>query len=42
MLLHDSDFLEEKIFKSMLNDCQELIKMLISIIKSSKENHKKQ
>jgi four helix bundle protein len=40
MLLHDSDFLEEKIFKSMLNDCQELIKMLISIIKSSKENHK--
>jgi four helix bundle protein len=39
MLLHDSDFVEEKVFKSIVNDCQELIKMLISIIKTSKGNN---
>jgi four helix bundle protein len=38
MLLHDSGFLEEKSFHSIVIDCQELIKMLISIIKSSKIN----
>jgi four helix bundle protein len=36
MLLHDSEFLDDKSFKSILYDCQELIKMLISIIKTSK------
>ena len=36
MLLHDSGFLDEKSFKSIVSDCQELIKMLISIIESSK------
>lgn len=41
MLLHDSDFLEEKVFKSIVNDCQDLIKMLISIIKTSKSNNLK-
>ncbi len=41
MLLHDSDFLEEKVFKSIVNDCQDLIKMLISIIKTSKGNNLK-
>jgi four helix bundle protein len=40
MLLHDSGFLDEKSFKSIVSDCQELIKMLISIIKSSKDNIK--
>ena len=37
LLLHDSDFLDDNSFKSILSDCQELIKMLISIIKSSKK-----
>lgn len=37
MLLHDSDFLDENSVKSIVADCQELIKMLISIIKSSKK-----
>jgi TIGR02436 family protein len=41
MLLHDSDLLGEKAFQSILADCQELIKMLISIIKTLKENNKK-
>ena len=41
MLLHDSEFFDEKSFKSIILDCQELIKMLVSIIKSSKENSKK-
>jgi four helix bundle protein len=38
MLLHDTDYLDEKSFKSIVSDCQELIKMLISIIKTSKGN----
>lgn len=41
MLLHDSEFFDEKSFQSIISDCQELIKMLVSIIKSSKENSKK-
>jgi four helix bundle protein len=40
MLLHDSEFFDEKSFQSIISDCQELIKMLISIIKSSKCNNK--
>jgi len=36
MLLHDTDYVDEKSFKSIASDCQELIKMLISIIKTSK------
>jgi len=42
MLLHDSEFFNDKSFESIILDCQELIKMLISIIKSSKINIKKQ
>jgi len=41
MLLHDSDFFDDKSFSSIVADCQELIKMLISIIKTSKDNNKK-
>ena len=41
MLLHDSDFFDKKSFSSIVVDCQELIKMLVSIIKSSKGNNKK-
>jgi len=37
MLLHDTEYLDEKLFNSIASDCQELIKMLISIIKTSKK-----
>lgn len=40
MLLHDSEFFDKKSFSSIVVDCQELIKMLVSIIKSSKTNNK--
>ena len=38
MLLHDSDYLESKVFESVVEDCREIIKLLISIIKTSKKN----
>jgi four helix bundle protein len=41
MLLHDTEYIDDKAFTSISVDCQELIKMLISIIKSSKDNNKK-
>jgi len=41
MFLHDSDFFDEKFFSSIVADCQELIKILISIIKTSKDNNQK-
>lgn len=37
MLLHDTDYLQEKSFQSIIIDCRELIKILVSIIKSSKK-----
>jgi len=37
MLLHDTEYLDEKSFNSIVSYCQELIKMLISIIKTSKK-----
>ncbi|MDL2315292.1 four helix bundle protein [Bacteroidales bacterium OttesenSCG-928-C19] len=41
MLLKDSDFLSEKEFISIHIDCAELIKLLISIVKTTKQNLKK-
>ncbi len=37
-LLQDTQYLEEKISTSLINDCEELIKLLISIIKTTKNN----
>ena len=37
-LLRDTEFLTEKEAESLLTDCSELIKLLVSILKSSKEN----
>jgi four helix bundle protein len=37
MLLKDSEFIDEKSFKSIHKDCSELIKLLASIVKTSKE-----
>jgi four helix bundle protein len=41
MLLKDSEYVDEKTFVSIYNDCEELIKMLVSIVKTSKENYAK-
>jgi four helix bundle protein len=41
MHLHDSDYFDDNSFSSIVADCQELIKMLISIIKTSKHNNAK-
>ena len=39
MLLKDSDYIDEKSFTSIQKDCVEVIKLLISIVKTSKEKH---
>ena len=39
MLLKDSAYIDETNFKSIHNDCTEVIKLLISIVKTSKENY---
>jgi len=36
-LLKENDNIEEKVFLSMIDDCQELLKLLISIINTSKK-----
>ncbi len=38
MLLKDSEYIDEKIFTSMHADISELIKLLASILKTSKQN----
>jgi four helix bundle protein len=39
MLLKDSDYIDKKSFLSIHKDCAELVKMLITIVKTTKENH---
>lgn len=41
MLLKDSDYIDEKSFNSIHTDSVELIKLLSSIVKSTKETLKK-
>ena len=38
-LLHDTGFLDEKGFESMANDCNEVMALLISFIKTIKKNN---
>ena len=38
-LLHDSDYINTESFNSIHDDCLEILKLLISIIKSSKARH---
>ncbi|MDR1454078.1 MAG: four helix bundle protein [Tannerella sp.] len=38
MLLKDSNYIDEKSFTSVHQDCSELIKMLASIVKTTKNN----
>ena len=35
-LLHDTDYIEEKLFNSLLQDCDELISLLVSSVKTLK------
>ena len=39
MLLKDSDYIDEKTFISIHNDCDEVIRLLVSIVKTSKQKH---
>ncbi len=36
-LLYETDFINEKLFKSIYSDCQEIIKILVSITKTQKQ-----
>jgi four helix bundle protein len=40
-LLNKSNYLDQKIFNSIYVDCTELLKLLTSIIKTSKQNNEK-
>ncbi len=41
MLLKDSEYIGEEGFQSIVKDCQELLRLLISSIKTAKQNSKK-
>jgi four helix bundle protein len=36
-LLHETKYIDDKLFQSLLNDCKEIIAILVSIIKKLKE-----
>lgn len=40
-LLHDTDYIDQYAFESMLNDCNELIALLVSSIKTTKQRNNK-
>ena len=40
LLLKESDYIEDEVFLSIINDCQELLKLLISTINTSKKKPK--
>ncbi|MDE1191126.1 MAG: four helix bundle protein [Arachidicoccus sp.] len=40
-LLNQSGYLEQKLFESLYIDCKEMLKLLTSIIKTSKQNNGK-
>ena len=37
-LLHDTNYLTESQFDSLIVDCDEIVKLLVSIVKTTKEN----
>jgi four helix bundle protein len=39
MLLKDSDYIDKQSFESIHKDCAEVVKLLISIVKTTKENY---
>ena len=36
-ILKDTGYIDEKLFESLLNDCQEILKLLVSSIKTAKQ-----
>lgn len=38
-ILKDTNYIDEILFKSLLNDCCELLKLLIASIKTAKQNN---
>ena len=40
-LLHDTGYIDDNAFESMLNDCNELIALLVSSIKTTKQRNNK-
>ena len=40
-ILHDTEYIEQSAYDSMQNDCNELIALLVSSIKTIKERNKK-
>ena len=36
--LKDTEYIDEKLFQSLLNDCKELLRLLIATIKTTKLN----
>ena len=38
MVLKETDYLSEKEYESIIEDCRELIKLTVSIVKTSKQN----
>jgi four helix bundle protein len=41
MLLKDSEYIDSKSFTSIVEDCREIVRLLISIVKTTKEIHAK-
>lgn len=39
-LLHETKYLDDKLFQSLQSDCKEIIAILVTIIKKLKENSK--
>lgn len=39
-LLHETKYIDDKMYNSLLNDCKELIAILVTIIKKVKDNPK--
>lgn len=37
-LLHNTDYINQSVFQSMSDDCDELLKIIVSILKSTKSN----
>lgn len=37
-ILKDTSYVDEKLFRSLYDDCEELIKMLVSTVKTTKNN----
>lgn len=36
-LLHDSDYINDTVYKSIIKDCSDILKLLISIVRTTKE-----